>query len=333
MKFKKDILLTGAGFTANFGGLLAREVWSKMLNNPKIDTIPVVKERLKEAFDFESIYANVRGQDRDVLLEIIIESFTSMDDALKNNHIGGYRQSGIDVREVSKLLGSFAGRGGETGFHFTLNQDLFLERQVHIVPLGLPMYQYRDYGQSIQSSQIDARQHVTLPDETFIAGFKEKHLSSVGDLCYIKLHGSLGWLSHDGSQQMILGTNKLEDLKNSPLLNWYFELFQEAISQPGARLFVVGYSFRDKHINDCLTKAIDANGLKIYIISPEDPELFKDRMSGNPYPGQPGISHEVSNDGAKIWKAVAGYFPYRLKDLYPAQSETHLAQDLKKILS
>ena len=35
VNFKKNILLTGAGFTANFGAPLAKEMWSKILNNPK----------------------------------------------------------------------------------------------------------------------------------------------------------------------------------------------------------------------------------------------------------------------------------------------------------
>jgi hypothetical protein len=29
------VLFTGAGFTKNFGGFLAKEMWSKIFNNPR----------------------------------------------------------------------------------------------------------------------------------------------------------------------------------------------------------------------------------------------------------------------------------------------------------
>ena len=58
---KKNILLTGAGFSANFGGLLAREMWSKILSNPKMDQLPQIREILRKDFDFESVYSNVKN--------------------------------------------------------------------------------------------------------------------------------------------------------------------------------------------------------------------------------------------------------------------------------
>lgn len=333
--FKKDILLTGAGFSANFGGLLAREMWSKILNNPKIETLPAIKELLKSDFDFESVYSNVKrsgsftAPDKLTFQDVVMESYASMDDALKGYGLSGQDPFGVYIGGVTKFLGSFAGRAEEKGVHFTLNQDLFLERQTQIVPLGLPMYQYRDYHAAIQSRQVDARQKIPLPDSAFLDNFKEKHFEATGDFCYIKLHGSIGWMSSDGQSQMIVGTNKLEDINKEPLLKWYFELFKEAISRKGVRLFVSGYSFRDKHVNECLLKAIDEHGLKIYVISPEDPERFKNRMEGRP---EQVATWEVS-ENVKIWKAVSGYFPYRLRDIFPSdQSNTHIRSDLEKTL-
>jgi hypothetical protein len=332
---KKNILLTGAGFTANFGGLLAREMWAKILNNPKIEKLPTVRELLKNDFDFESVYSGVKNgaafssTDKSTLEEIVLESYASMDDALNRYSMGGYGKFDIFVGGVTQLLGSFAGQRGEVGAHFTLNQDLFLERQTQIMPLGLPMYGYRDYCETIQTRQITSKQQVTLPDDNFLNDFKVKHASSHGDNCFIKLHGSIGWLSHDGHNQMILGTNKLEDINREPLLKWYFELFQEAISRPDVKLFVIGYGFRDRHINDCLLRAINEHKLKIYIISPEDPEHFKDRMEGKP---PSPASYEISPN-IKIWNAVNGYFPYRLKDIFPEdQSTTGVFLDIKRAL-
>jgi len=332
---KKNILLTGAGLTANFGGLLAREMWAKILNNPKIDSLPNVKELLKNDFDFESVYSSVKNgaafsaTDKSVFQEIVLESYSSMDAAVKSYSSGGFGKFSINPGGVTQLLGAFAGQRGETGAHFTLNQDLFLERLIKVMPLGLPMYQYRDYGNSIQMGQIDSTQQIVLPDDNFLNDFKAKHLSAVGDNCFIKLHGSIGWISHSGGSQMILGTNKLEDINKEPLLKWYFELFKEAISRPDVKLFTIGYGFRDQHVNDLLLKAIDEHKLKIYIISPEDPEHFKDRMEGKP---PVPASYEVSPN-IKIWNAVSGYFPYRLKDIFPEdQSKTGVFLDIKRFL-
>jgi len=38
------VLLTGAGFTKNFGGPLAREIWSLIFNNPRIQQTPSLRQ-------------------------------------------------------------------------------------------------------------------------------------------------------------------------------------------------------------------------------------------------------------------------------------------------
>ena len=35
-KYSDVIILTGAGFTANFGGFLARDMWEKIFNHPSL---------------------------------------------------------------------------------------------------------------------------------------------------------------------------------------------------------------------------------------------------------------------------------------------------------
>ena len=139
--FKRDLLLTGAGFTANFGGLLAREMWSKILNNKKMDGLPSIKGLLRNNFDFESVYAEVKRthtitpEEKKLFQEVILDSYTSMDEGLKHYHSTGSDAFGVNIGGVTSFIGSFAGKGQETGAHFTLNQDLFLERQIHAVTL------------------------------------------------------------------------------------------------------------------------------------------------------------------------------------------------------
>ena len=46
IKSKELILLTGAGFTKNFGGFLANEMWSKIHNHPMVQSKPKLKQLL-----------------------------------------------------------------------------------------------------------------------------------------------------------------------------------------------------------------------------------------------------------------------------------------------
>lgn len=335
INFKKTILFTGAGFTVNFGGFLAREMWSHIFNNPDLDTLPKIKELLRQNFDFEDVYSKVIN-DRSLpeseitkFQNIVIKSYEGLDFMVQNYNQTGDDPYGVNFHKVRQLLAGFAGSGSEKGATFTLNQDLFLERKCHSYPFGLAIPQHQDYFQQIQSGSIDTKKLISLPVHEQINEFKDKYLSSIGDHVYIKLHGSHGWISSDGKTRMILGTNKYADLMREPLLKWYFELFEEAIYRQDVRLFIIGYSFRDDHINECLLKAVEEYGLKIYILSPENPELLKKRLFGEP--SQSGILWSQKNT-KKIWDGVYGYFPYMLKDIFPSdQSETQVGKDLLRM--
>jgi hypothetical protein len=52
-------ILTGAGFTHNFGGPLASEMWALIFNEIDAEREPALKERLRREFDFETVYREV----------------------------------------------------------------------------------------------------------------------------------------------------------------------------------------------------------------------------------------------------------------------------------
>jgi len=336
LNLKKSVLFTGAGFTKNFGGFLAREMWSKIFNDSRLDELPDVKELLRNNFDFETIYSEVinsqnhTDEQKQQFHDIIKKAYDDMDRMLSQYVFTGSDPYGVNTYGVNKLLGSFAGSTGETGVHFTLNQDLFMERHTKRQPLGLATLKYKDYLDQIQTGRIEAERIVQLPDDEFLNKFKENHLNSNGDLLYVKLHGSFGWGSVGGGDQMVLGTNKYEDIIKEPLLAWYFELLENALYRPGVTMLIIGYGFKDEHINKIFAKAIQEHGLQLYIISPEDPENFKNRIIGKP--STEGVLWSPNELGETIWKGVVGYFPYLLKEIYPAdQSKTHIANDLAVI--
>lgn len=339
INFQKNLLLTGAGFTANFGGLLAREMWSKILSHKEIENIPKVKTLLLGNFDFEAVYSEVANKtrfddrEREIFQKIVSDSYADMDDTLRNGSVGGFAEYGIFWHWIATLVHKFDGTQGTPGAIFTLNQDLAMERmKTFAPPLGITAVKYREHWDSHFAGQIDLKKPITLPTDTELQEFFEKHLSSCGVPYYIKLHGSQGWLSSDSKNQLVLGTNKYEDIQKEPLLKWYFQLFEKALYRKEVKLFVIGYSFNDAHVNSCILKAVQEYALKIYVISPEDPERLKWRLEGR-LPGDPQAAFSQS-DNIKIWEAISGYFPYKLKDIFPrGDVPSHIYKNIERLLT
>ena len=74
---------------------------------------------------------------------------------------------------------------------------------------------------------------------------------------YFKLHGSIDWTTKD-EMLLILGGSKEGSIKRHPILAWYHSEFLARITQPNARIMIIGYGFRDDHINRALIQAAHA---------------------------------------------------------------------------
>lgn len=329
MELSHNILFTGAGFTANFGGFLAKEMWAIIFNNSKLESHTAIKSLLKNDFDFESIYSKVTNssdfsdEQKSTFHEIIRESYSTLDDIIKNYNFTGTDHYGVNIYGIRELLSLFSVKNGETGVHFTLNQDLFMERQFSRQPLGFVGLKYKDYLQTIQSKRLHPESRIQIPNKAELDEFAEKSMSNCGDF-YVKLHGSHGWLSANGGEQMVLGTEKFEEIKREPLLNFYFDLFEKALFRDNVKILLIGYGFRDKHINNCLVKAIKDHNIKLHIISTEGPEDFKDKLIGKPKDA--ATLWAIDEDGQTIWNAIDAYFPFKMKEIYPADQTKNTIQ-------
>jgi hypothetical protein len=132
-----------------------------------------------------------------------------------------------------------------------------------------------------------------------------------GSLAYVKLHGSFNWRSADETRAraMVIGTNKGSLLNNEPLLRWYLQLFEDALQRAQA-LLIIGYSFRDPHINRVIAQAAKG-GLRLHIMSPQTPEDFRRhlvRACGGPLP------HRTVDDD--IWESLHGYYYGCVEEFY-----------------
>jgi len=318
MNFVDTILLTGAGFTANFGGFLAKEMWSKIYNNPKLNSAGNVKLELRKNFDFEDVYSKVidgrppfQPGEATLLEEVMSEAYILMDEVVKQP--GRVDSSGVHPADLRRFLEYFTQTTThESGACFTLNQDLFLERQIGWQPLGPATMRFKgDFG-NLDWKDLDSGTPKHLPPQGELEDFIS-HLSE--GFAFVKLHGSLRWASSDGKDTKIIGINKRESIEKIPLLKWYFGLFEQALFRHGVKLVVVGYGFRDKHINACIVKAIRENGLKLYVVSPESPDDFRFRMTFKH--SRYAMMNEPDDEGSIIWSAVEGYFPYSLREIFP----------------
>ncbi len=318
MNFNSTILLTGAGFTANFGGFLAKEMWSKIFNNPLLNEAGNLKIALRNNLDFEKIYSdvvdsripNLHPHERNAFVKALNEAYLEMDNTLKDP---SWETLGIHPADLRKFLEFFTNNDdGKVSICFTLNQDLFMERHFGWQPLGPPAMRYKGSFGNIDKNDLDSTSPKILPNETEL----QEYLSTISTgFMYVKLHGSQKWVAHDNRDTKILGINKGEAIERIPLLKSYFALFEQALLREGVRLVVIGYSFNDNHINACIVKAINEYHLKLYVVSTENPVDFSFRMRFK-YPRGTAINDQ--DDGKlPIWNAIEGYFPYELKRVFP----------------
>jgi hypothetical protein len=212
----------------------------------------------------------------------------------------------INLTYFSEFISRFAGEGNERGFFFTLNQDLFIERyhsaqKKPVIPGGINSPRFNIGSDKI----LVPEDFVNVPAEQELERHK-KELRNLGHLYYVKLHGSYDFRDKNNQQKLVIGLYKDEQIQNEPILAWYFHLFKEALSLPERRLLIIGYGFKDPHINKVIVTSIMENNLKIFIINPRDPGDFRDvTLAG------------VEAQGDMIWEAVAGYYPYTLADFFP----------------
>jgi hypothetical protein len=185
---------------------------------------------------------------------------------------GSFRHRGLEFSE------HFTGAGRMHGFLrsfdaiFTLNQDLLLER----------CYRGGRDGGLVNIEDWRTERDWTFPGmrPLLIPGAAPYFPSATGPWVpaaefevragvqpIFKLHGSSNWSTTDGHSVMILGGGKASAIERLPILARYAVWFKEALSGADVRLMVIGYGFRDEHINEILQVAMAA-GLRTFVIDP-----------------------------------------------------------------
>lgn len=264
-------LLTGAGFSRNWGGWLADEAFEYLLGCSEL--LPYHRTLLwkhRGKGGFESVLQELRDeytkspgahtakplQEFDKLL---MGMFYSM-----NNAFGDFepiKSPGLGPQPT--FMRDFLCRFDAI---FTLNQDTLLEQK----------YIHSDIREGSQGKLLGAQSPGLLEENTAGTPYAHPGLFRPADppysvpnriQPYFKLHGSSHWRALNGLSLLIMAENKGTQIDGVELLDWYRTEFRTRLSKPDAKLMIIGYSFRDPHINEILSACVKI-GLKLFIIDP-----------------------------------------------------------------
>jgi hypothetical protein len=300
-KYPTHILFTGAGFSNNWGGFLAKDMWAEVFNNENIQAERRLRKLLLSDFDYESIYSSVINEDKWTVAEknamkVAIENaYLNLDNTIRHNNAMN------TATTINSLLSYFIPNEGENrkGIFFTINQDLLVERKLwlNISLLGFPAESNAQKISNINSSELKDEYFIRLSEEEKIVTFEKENRNKC---FYIKLHGSQNWKDFENNNLMIVGKRKTDIIKKIPILKYYFEFFQKVLCEGNKKLLIIGYGFKDNHINKIISTAVDNKKLKVYVILPESIESFK----------------AILKDYQSIYNGLSGYLPYKLSDAF-----------------
>jgi hypothetical protein len=273
------ILLTGAGFSYNWGGYLAKEAFDYLLGvtEDDDDVRTLLWADQAKGFGFETTLARLRKAYEDNYSPQVEQDFQNMTTAVRRMFGDmwlAFGQTQFDETPDHPRLGiiRFLTRFDAI---FTLNQDTLLETHY------LPVVRQEDFAkntyQGPRNMGADRPGLIPAMDTlTFGSLASRIPLFTVSDdfagipyaQPYYKLHGSID--VQDGRNMMlILGGDKEADIAKHPLLEAYHDQFRMRLNMIGTRLMVIGYSFADAHINRIIFDAIKNSGLKIFLVGPD----------------------------------------------------------------
>jgi len=267
------IALLGAGFSRSWGGWLAQEVVGELLG--RIIDHHDLYWRLRKTSDFELVLGEVRERAHvaqsaeakrpyQALEEAIVEVFAEMNRAFCVRA----RFDFIDdpAFSVTALLGMLEEI-------YTLNQDLLLE--THYVPttgrqgtwLGPQFPGVRCPDGWAERDRWERTLEAWVPENDFRLDPARQSI--------FKLHGSVNWRESSGERLLVLGAGKEQRIGESSLLKRYFDRFVGSLMRGDQRLLVIGYSFRDAHVNEAIVRASREARLQAYIVDPRGLEVLE----------------------------------------------------------
>ncbi|MBP9829201.1 MAG: SIR2 family protein [Proteobacteria bacterium] len=259
-----NYILTGAGFSKNWGGWLSQELWNFLIGHAEVQQDEKLKELLwnniDNGFEHALCEAKQRAENNDEwkkrygnLQKVVSQAFKEMNalfDDVSNFCQGDY--------EIQKFIAEF-------DIIFTTNQDMLVEKRFSSLAenLCIPGIKSRYPGAFRGAAYLNDCSGIIDRDTQYP---DSQGYNAPVDHAYIKLHGSSNWFtSQGGNELMILGGEKAAQIAGNTLIKSYFDILREKLSEPKSRLLILGHSLLDFHINEIIFEAIRNYGLKFYI--------------------------------------------------------------------
>lgn len=274
-------LLLGAGFSRNWGGWLASEAFEYLLGQTSVMSSAPLRDLLWKTQangGFEAALDELRQTvQRDNSREPLLTALESAIIKMFADMNSGYNYQAFEFDNPESILDRRRVQGFLCRFKaiFTLNQDLLLERHyLANKENNIDLESWKKWQiPGMELAPAASHDRPIYPSATGVWQPSGDH--AVGsEQPIFKLHGSSNWRTADAKEMLILGGGKKEAIARYPVLNWYFEEFSRRLHEPDARLMIIGYSFRDHHINEVLRSAI-AKGLKIFVIDSNGSDVAK----------------------------------------------------------
>lgn len=277
------VLLLGAGFSRNWGGFLASEVFNDLLAKPAIQGDQYLRNALwnnQQAGGFENALADVQrafvqnpqahAQHLQVMQQAVLEVFQAMNDAFLGMVEFEFQN------QIDRMLRTFLVKFDAI---FTLNQDILLDHHYLNANVGLAAPQrWPNGGQLPGMQRIPSQQAFPLPSwgrDTWVPLPQAEFQISPQAQPFFKLHGSTNWRNAQGGDLLIVGGDKAQAIQSHQILSWYFTQFCDYVTRPDTKLMVIGYGFRDQHINRPIIDAINGSGLRVFIIDSLGVEVIR----------------------------------------------------------
>ena len=268
-----DILLLGAGFTRNWGGLLADEVFEHLLACQNIQGDAYLRGLLwkysdKGGFEYalEEVQSDHSRQPEEVgpklqaLQDRISRIYDSMNEAF-------FQRVTIETSNSrDRQLKTFFVRFDAI---FTLNQDILLEHHYlpHVELVGAERWTGAQIPGMKRIRRQGSEQEAWGRDIWVPRDEEDMHVSERQQPLF-KLHGSSNWRDTEGGRLLVVGGNKTKSIGSQAVLVWNAQQFTRLVSEGSSRLLVIGYSFRDHHINQEIIGAVRNHGLRFFVIDP-----------------------------------------------------------------
>jgi hypothetical protein len=234
------------------------------------------------------------------MLDALREMFNLMNDSFGEGEIL-FDPYGDSIPTIVNFISQFE-------VIYTLNQDLLLEKRYCKFK--------RESSRGGQAGLVCipgmmAKEHDADHNPIYAGKWKPSggdFQLGVGCQSLVKLHGSSNFFEED-EELMILGSSKRKMIKQSIVLSKYIDFLSHSLSEDDAKFIIIGYSFKDSHINDIIFKSCIVSNPEFFIIDPYGLDVIEDNGFNN-------TCIDISSERQKILSRFVGGSRRNLKEIF-----------------